>query len=211
VEGDSAGGSAKQGRDRRFQAVLPLRGKILNVEKARMDHALNSNEIKALIQALGTGIGDQFDLSGLRYGKIIIMTDADVDGAHITTLLLTFFFRYMEPLILNGHLFLARPPLYRIATSKETYYVYTEEEKDALVAKLDGNRVTIQRYKGLGEMNPEQLWETTMDPERRSLIQLTIEDAAAADQTFDMLMGSEVPPRRKFIQTHAKEVENLDV
>ncbi|MBC7317142.1 MAG: DNA topoisomerase IV subunit B, partial [Chloroflexi bacterium] len=189
VEGDSAGGSAKQGRDRRFQAVLPLRGKILNVEKARMDHALNSNEIKALIQALGTGIGDQFDLSGLRYGKIIIMTDADVDGAHITTLLLTFFFRYMEPLILNGHLFLARPPLYRIATSKETYYVYTEEEKDALVAKLDGSRVTIQRYKGLGEMNPEQLWETTMDPERRSLIQLTIEDAAAADQTFDMLMG----------------------
>jgi DNA gyrase subunit B len=211
VEGDSAGGSAKQGRDRRFQAVLPLRGKILNVEKARMDHALQSNEIKALIQALGTGIGEQFGLDTLRYGKVVIMTDADVDGAHIITLLLTFFYRYMKSLIQSGHLFLAQPPLYRVSTSKETHYVYTEEEKDALVAQLNASRLTLQRYKGLGEMNPEQLWETTMDPARRSLLQVTIEDAANADQTFDMLMGSEVPPRRKFIQTHAKEVENLDV
>jgi len=211
VEGDSAGGSAKQGRDRRFQAVLPLRGKILNVEKARMDHALKSNEIRALIQALGTGVGDQFNIDNLRYGKIIIMTDADVDGAHIITLLLTFFYRYMEPLITNGHLYLAQPPLYKITTSRSTHYVYSEEEKDALLRKLSTKNVSIQRYKGLGEMNPEQLWETTMDPERRTLIQVTLEDAASADQTFNMLMGSEVPPRRKFIQTHAKEVENLDV
>jgi DNA gyrase subunit B len=211
VEGDSAGGSAKQGRDRRFQAVLPLRGKILNVEKARMDYALKNNEIRALIQALGTGIGDQFDLDNLRYGKVIIMTDADVDGAHIITLLLTFFFRYMEPLIINGHLFLAQPPLYRVSTARTTQYVYTEEEKDALLKKLDSRGVTLQRYKGLGEMNPVQLWETTMDPERRTLLQTSIEDVASADQTFERLMGDEVPPRRRFIQTHARDVEILDV
>ena len=211
VEGDSAGGSAKQGRDRRFQAILPLRGKILNVEKARMDRALKSNEIKALIQALGTGIGDSFSLDGLRYGKVIIMTDADVDGSHIVTLLLTFFYRYMDALITGGHLYLAQPPLYRISTSRSTHYVYSEEEKDALLAKISAKNVTLQRYKGLGEMNPEQLWETTMDPSRRTLLQVTLEDAAAADQTFDMLMGSAVPPRKKFIQTHAKEVQNLDV
>ncbi len=211
VEGDSAGGSAKQGRDRRFQAVLPLRGKILNVEKARMDHALRSNEIKALIQALGTGIGDQFALDNLRYGKVIIMTDADVDGAHIITLLLTFFYRYMEPLITGGHLFLAQPPLYRVTSGRTLRYAYSEEEKDAYLASLGSAKVDVQRYKGLGEMNPDQLWETTMDPEHRKLIQVTVEDAASADQTFDMLMGSEVPPRRKFIQTHAREVENLDI
>ncbi|MGI6367539.1 MAG: DNA topoisomerase (ATP-hydrolyzing) subunit B [Anaerolineae bacterium] len=211
VEGDSAGGSAKQGRDRRFQAILPLRGKILNVEKRRMDHALENLEIKALIQALGCGIGPQFDLGNLRYGKIIIMTDADVDGAHIMTLLLTFFFRYMDQLISGGHLFLAQPPLYRITSGKATEYVYTEQQKDAYVAGLETARFELQRYKGLGEMNADQLWETTMDPTARQLIQVTIDDAASADQVFDMLMGSDVPPRRKFIQTHAREVENLDV
>jgi DNA gyrase subunit B len=211
VEGDSAGGSAKQGRDRRFQAILPLRGKILNVEKSRVDHALKSNEIKALIQALGTGIAGQFDLEGLRYGKVIIMTDADVDGAHITSLLLTFFFRYMEPLITSGHLFLAQPPLYKVSTSRSEHYVYDEAEKEALVKKINAKSLTVQRYKGLGEMNPEQLWATTMDPERRTLLQVILEDQASADQMFDRLMGSEVPPRRKFIQTHAKDVENLDV
>ncbi len=209
VEGDSAGGSAKQGRDRRFQAVLPLRGKILNVEKSRIDSALNSNEIKALIQALGCGVGNQFDLTNLRYGKVVIMTDADVDGAHIITLLLTFFFRYMDELITSGHLFLAQPPLYRVKIGSNTQYVFSEEEKDAL-AKKNG-RMELQRYKGLGEMNPDQLWETTMDPARRQMAQVTIDDAAAADRVFDMLMGSDVPPRRKFIQTHAREVENLDV
>ena len=211
VEGDSAGGSAKQGRDRRFQAVLPLRGKILNIEKARLDHALRSNEIKALVQALGTGIGGSFGLDGLRYGKVIIMTDADVDGAHITTLLLTFFYRYMEPLITSGHMFLALPPLFKITAGKEMLYVYSDEEKDVALKKLPEKGVALQRYKGLGEMNPVQLWETTMDPERRTIIQITLDDAASADQTFDMLMGSDVSPRRKFIQTHAKEVENLDV
>jgi len=211
VEGDSAGGSAKQGRDRRFQAILPLRGKILNIEKSRVDTALQSNEIKALIQSLGCGVGDQFTLDALRYGKVIIMTDADVDGAHITTLLLTFFFRYMEPLITSGHLFLAKPPLYKIATTNLTRYVYTDEERDALVKELGSRKVTIQRFKGLGEMNPEQLWATTMNPETRTMQMVTIDEAAGADRTFDMLMGSAVPPRRKFIQTHAKEVENLDI
>ncbi|MBC7224741.1 MAG: DNA topoisomerase IV subunit B, partial [Anaerolineae bacterium] len=211
VEGDSAGGSAKQGRDRRFQAILPLRGKILNVEKARLDRALSNKEIQALITALGCGVGDQFDLSNLRYNRIIIMTDADVDGAHIRTLLLTFFFRYMEPLIEAGHLFLAQPPLYRVQWGKNVRYVYTEEEKDRLLRELKGKSVTLQRYKGLGEMNPEQLWETTMNPETRTILQVTIEDAAAADRTFDMLMGSAVPPRKRFIQTHAKMVRNLDV
>ncbi len=210
VEGDSAGGSAKQGRDRHFQAILPLRGKILNTERASINKVLSSKEIQALISALGTGIGDQFNLEGLRYNKIILMTDADVDGAHIRTLLLTFFYRYMQPLIEEGHLYIAQPPLYRIATSKEVYYAYSDEEKDRLVQKL-GDKVTIQRYKGLGEMNPEQLWETTMDPARRTLLQVTVEDAAEADRIFTMLMGDAVLPRRRFIQTHAKEVQNLDV
>ncbi|HEY65731.1 MAG TPA: DNA topoisomerase (ATP-hydrolyzing) subunit B [Caldilineae bacterium] len=211
VEGDSAGGSAKQGRDRRFQAVLPLRGKILNVEKARLDKALANKEIQALITALGCGVGEQFDLNNLRYGRVIIMTDADVDGAHIRTLLLTLFFRYMQPLIENGHLYIAQPPLYRIQAGKEPIYVYSEEEKEQVLKRLDGRNVVIQRYKGLGEMNPEQLWETTMNPENRTLLQVTLEDAAAADRTFDMLMGSAVPPRKRFIQTHARRVRNLDV
>jgi DNA gyrase subunit B len=211
VEGDSAGGSAKQGRDRRFQAVLPLRGKILNVEKARLDRILNNNEIKAIITALGTGIGAQFSLDNLRYGRVVVMTDADVDGSHIRTLLLTFFYRYMEPLIESGHLFIAQPPLYLIAAGRERRYVYSEEEKERIVKRFEDRKVSLQRYKGLGEMNPEQLWETTMNPERRTLLQVTIEDAAAADRTFDMLMGSSVPPRKRFIQTHAKSVRNLDV
>ena len=211
VEGDSAGGSAKQGRDRRFQAILPLRGKILNVEKARMDRMLNNNEVRALITALGTGIGDQFEVSNLRYGRVIIMTDADVDGAHIRTLLLTFFFRYMSPLIESGHLYIAQPPLYRIEKGKQHVYVYSDAEKDQILAKQKGDNVSMQRYKGLGEMNPEQLWETTMNPENRTLLQVTIEDAVEADRTFEMLMGNEVPPRKRFIQTHAKSVRNLDV
>ncbi|MHB1356059.1 MAG: DNA topoisomerase (ATP-hydrolyzing) subunit B [Anaerolineae bacterium] len=211
VEGDSAGGSAKQGRDRRFQAILPLRGKILNIEKARLDAALKSNEIKALVQALGCGIGEAFNLDSLRYHKIVIMTDADVDGAHITTLLLTFFFRYMEALITNGRLYLAQPPLYKITAGSSALYAYSDQEKDATVAQIINHSVTIQRYKGLGEMNPEQLWETTMDPDRRIILQMTLEDAAVADQTFEMLMGNDVPPRRKFIQTHAREVQNLDI
>jgi DNA gyrase subunit B len=211
VEGDSAGGSAKQGRDRHFQAILPLRGKIINTERARLDRILKNKEIQALISALGAGIGDQFDLSGLRYHRVIVMTDADVDGAHIRTLLLTFLFRYMEPLIENGHLFIAQPPLYRIESKRKVYYVYTEAERERLLKKLGDSKVSLQRYKGLGEMNPDQLWETTMDPEKRTLLQVVIEDAAAADRTFDMLMGSSVPPRKRFVQTHAKEVRNLDV
>ncbi len=211
VEGDSAGGSAKQGRDRRFQAILPLRGKILNVEKARLDKALSNKEIQALVTALGTGVGDQFNLDNLRYHRVLLMTDADVDGAHIRTLLLTFFFRYMEPLITNGHLYIAQPPLYLITTGKERYYAYSDAEKDQILARLGDKKVTVQRYKGLGEMNPEQLWETTMNPEKRTVLQVTIEDAAATDRTFDMLMGDEVAPRRRFITTHAAEVRNLDV
>ena len=211
VEGDSAGGSAKQGRDRRFQAILPLRGKILNVEKARLDRILNNREIKAIITALGTGIGAQFALDGLRYGRVVVMTDADVDGSHIRTLLLTFFYRYMEPLIENGHMFIAQPPLYRIVSGRDQQYVYTEEEREQVLKKLKGKKVELQRYKGLGEMNPDQLWETTMNPENRTLLQVTIEDAAAADRVFDMLMGSSVPPRKRFITTHAKSVRNLDV
>ncbi len=212
VEGDSAGGSAKQGRDRRFQAILPLRGKILNVEKARLDKSLANKEIQALVQALGSGIGDAVDLSNLRYHRVMIMTDADVDGSHIRTLLLTLFFRYMPQLIENGHLYIAQPPLYMIRKGKETRYAYSDEERDRVVQELGGmNGVTLQRYKGLGEMNPEQLWETTMNPENRVLLQVTVEDAAAADRTFDMLMGNEVAPRKRFIQSHAKKVRNLDV
>ena len=210
VEGDSAGGSAKQGRDRHFQAILPLRGKIMNTERARLDKILSSNEIKALISALGTGIGDNFDLDGLRYGRVIIMTDADVDGSHIRTLLLTFFFRYMPQMIDDGHLYIAQPPLYRIAHRNQARYVYTEKEKEKVIKEI-GEKASLQRYKGLGEMNPTQLWETTMNPENRTLLLVTVEDAAEADRTFDMLMGNAVDPRRKFIQTHAKAVRNLDI
>jgi DNA gyrase subunit B len=213
VEGDSAGGSAKQARDRHFQAVLPIRGKILNTERARLDKILASNEVKALISALGTGIGENFELSGLRYGRTIIMTDADVDGSHIRTLLLTFFFRYMQALIDNGHLYIAQPPLYRIAFKNQIRYAYTEGDKDRILKEFGSSaeKASISRYKGLGEMNPQQLWETTMDPDNRTLLLVTIEDAAEADRTFDMLMGSAVPPRRRFIQTHAREVRNLDI
>lgn len=213
VEGDSAGGSAKQGRDRHFQAILPLRGKILNTERARLDKILSNNEVKALISALGTGIGDGFNIDGLRYGRVIIMTDADVDGSHIRTLLLTFFFRYMQPLIETGHLYIAQPPLYRIGYKNKVQYAYTEAEKAEILSDLgiSENRASLQRYKGLGEMNPGQLWDTTMDPERRTLLLVNIEDAAEADRTFDMLMGAPVPPRRRFILTHAREVRNLDV
>ncbi|MDX1994601.1 MAG: DNA topoisomerase subunit B [bacterium] len=218
VEGDSAGGSAKQGRDRHFQAILPLRGKILNTERARLDKMLDNNEIKALIAALGTGIGEDFKVENLRYGRVIAMTDADVDGSHIRTLLLTFLFRHMLPLIQEGHLYIAQPPIFRLQSGKESEYLYSEAgvgEGELLARGLarykDPEKVKVSRYKGLGEMNPEQLWETTMDPARRTLLQVTIEDAAEADRIFDMLMGSAVPPRRRFIQTHAKNVRNLDV
>ena len=211
VEGDSAGGSAKQGRDRRFQAILPLRGKILNVEKARLDKALSNREIQALITALGTGIGDQFNLDNLRYHRVFIMTDADVDGSHIRTLLLTFFFRYMETLITNGYLYIAQPPLYLVQAGKERTYAYSDAEKDRIVARLGEKKAGVQRYKGLGEMNPEQLWETTMNPDKRTVLKVMIEDLAATDRTFDMLMGDEVAPRKRFITTHAAEVRNLDV
>lgn len=213
VEGESAGGSAKQGRDRHFQAVLPLRGKILNTERARLDKILANNEVRALISALGTGIGDNFDISGLRYGRVIVMTDADVDGSHIRTLLLTFFFRYMSELIEEGHLYIAQPPLYRVAFKNQVKFAYSDGQKDVIVKEygVPIDRLSLSRYKGLGEMNPEQLWETTMDPNVRTLLLVTIDDAAEADRTFDMLMGSAVPPRRRFIQTHARDVKNLDI
>ncbi len=211
VEGDSAGGSAKQGRDRRGQAVLPLRGKILNVEKARLDKMLGNEEIKALITALGAGIADMWDNGKLRYHRIIIMTDADVDGSHIRTLLLTFFFRHMPALINGGFLYIAQPPLYRVANGKNAIWAYDDEQLKAAVKQVGKEKVAIQRYKGLGEMNPEQLWDTTMNPETRTLLQVTIEDAMVADETFDMLMGNAVAPRKRFIQTHAKNVKNLDV
>ena len=210
VEGDSAGGSAKQGRNREFQAILPLRGKIINVEKARLHKIMENREIISLITALGTGVGEEFKLEKLRYGKVIIMTDADVDGSHIMTLLLTFFYRYMTPLIETGHVYIAMPPLYRLQKGKQIVYVYTDAEKDKHLA-LMGEGTGVQRYKGLGEMNPKQLWETTMDPTVRALKKINIEDAVAADQMFTVLMGEEVEPRREFIEKHAKDVVNLDV
>ncbi|MBD3270643.1 DNA topoisomerase (ATP-hydrolyzing) subunit B [Candidatus Peregrinibacteria bacterium] len=212
VEGESAGGSAKQGRERGFQAILPLRGKILNVEQARIDRILANKEIKDLIVALGIGVGETQDISKLRYHKVIIMTDADVDGSHIRTLLLTIFYRYLKPVIDQGYLYIAQPPLYKLEQNKKIRYVYTEDTKETILSSFnDPEKVKIQRYKGLGEMNPEQLWETTMDPEVRSMYRITVEDAEMADKVFETLMGGEVAPRKKFIQAHAKNVRNLDI
>jgi DNA gyrase subunit B len=211
VEGDSAGGSAKQGRDRRFQAILPLRGKLLNVERARLDRILSSDNIRPLIIALGGGIGESFDVEKLRYHKIVLLADADVDGAHIRTLLLTFFFRHMPSVIDEGHLFIAQPPLYRISTGRQTRYARDERERDRIVKEMKAKNVSIQRFKGLGEMNPEQLWETTMNPDTRTLLRVDVEDAAEADSVFSMLMGERVPPRKDFIKAEARKVRNLDV
>jgi DNA gyrase subunit B len=211
VEGESAGGSAKQARNREFQAILPLRGKILNAEKARLARLLDNEEIKTIITAIGTGIAEDFDISKVRYGKIIIMTDADVDGSHIRTLLLTFFYRYMKPLIEEGYVYSALPPLYKISVGRTNYYAYSDEEKEKIVRSLKGKNFTVQRYKGLGEMNPEQLWETTMNPETRKLLKITLEDAIKANNIFSILMGEDVKRRKEFIETYAKEVVEIDI
>ena len=211
VEGDSAGGSAKMGRDRRFQAILPLRGKILNVEKSRQDKALANNEIQAMITAFGGGMGNDFDLGKLRYHSIVCMTDADVDGSHIRILLLTFFYRYMRPLLEHGHVYIAQPPLYKVTKNRVEHYCYTDEDLDKLLEEIGKTGISIQRYKGLGEMNAEQLWDTTMNPETRIMLKVSLDDAIAADEIFSVLMGENVEPRREFIEENAKLVVNLDV
>ncbi|MPM84042.1 DNA gyrase subunit B [bioreactor metagenome] len=210
VEGDSAGGSAKEGRDRQYQAILPLWGKMLNVEKARLDKVIGNEKLVPVVTALGTGIDDDFDIEKLRYNKIVIMADADVDGAHIRTLLLTFFFRYMRPLIEEGHVYIAQPPLFKVSKGKKHFYAFSDEERDEQIEMLGGN-CDIQRYKGLGEMDPIQLWETTMDPKTRTMLRVTLEDALEADETFSILMGDKVEPRKEFIEKNAKYVQNLDI